>query len=207
MGKGKVRGRMTNGNPSRPPLKRKYLVNKPYQIGFIAMLCAPVILMGIFSGAVIYHTAQGVLAESLYRTHLASGNVGKVLETPMIQANAKLFALSCLLGLGAVLIIGRRASSAIRLIADRVREFAGTHAEQLPPARSSLWAGIESQALREFRGRLRGFARAEARLAETIDFFDANESQTQYPRRNELLDKLRAIETDCRVALGKFRLE
>ncbi len=195
-----------NSSPQLPgKFKRKYLVNGSFQIRFVAFLCTPVILTGIFSIIVVYNSAHGALMESMFRSHLASGEIGKILTMPILKANLLVFGVSCLLAMGAILLIAYRSNKSIQSIESDLLNFGEKPAVSKWRQSSVLWSGIESESVEKFQARLNGFRQAADLLASVETNFALTSDASQFPNRERLVRILKEAETYCRLSLNQFQ--
>ena len=147
--------------------RRQHLVNRRYQGGFIALLCALTAFVAGVAGWRVYAGVHNALTAAMYRSHLPTGDVWQIIRPPLIWTNLYLAGGSFLLAVVTVTIILRKSSLLIRAIE---RETDAIDAEDAAPglATEPLWEEkADKKARAGLSERLRPFSEAANRL-ETI---------------------------------------
>ncbi|NIA12673.1 MAG: hypothetical protein GWP08_01240 [Nitrospiraceae bacterium] len=103
------------------PMRRQYLVNRPYQGAFAALLGGLGVAVGLISGLAVYRTVEDAILELMYRSHLPPGAIWTSLWPVIIRTNAWLALGSILLAAIAVTFVLWRAARMLRGIEGELR--------------------------------------------------------------------------------------
>lgn len=185
------------------PWRRHYLVNKSQQGPFIVLLAGAAVLAGVAAGAIVYTVVRGVLEESLWRSHLATGSLWELIRPSLISANTYVSTASILVAIAAVSVVLRRSSRVLLAIESEVSALDGRDPAGPSPLDRTEWRETFRSAANGLKVRLRPFADAADRLEEAVDRWEAT-SQEGPPPAKELMRELESAIGAIDECLGKI---
>ena len=133
------------------PLRRQYIVNKGYQWRFIALLCGVALIIGIVAAGAVYTVVDGVLEEAMYRIHLPTGELWKMIQGPLLRVKFMLAGGSLVLAVLAVAFVMHRAEKALKAIENETRALDASRSAPTDHAAEALWHDVSGPAAEGLR--------------------------------------------------------
>ncbi|MBI5095232.1 MAG: hypothetical protein HZB26_22710 [Candidatus Hydrogenedentes bacterium] len=189
------------GSNQRPP-RRRYFINKRYQGRFIGWLCFLAVTTSAATGGVVYVCVKNAVLDMMYRSHMPTRDVWKVIMPPLVEINLIMVTAIVVVAAVSVILIMRSAKRALRVLESDIRSVTTKSAR---PASASKPFGLDAHALaREgLCERMKPFVEVAVSLermaARGRKALQSEDTTNIFPSAPEIEQTVSTLEEGCRT--------